>query len=1153
MPSVNKPFDDKLSIPELEEKVTEFWEKSHIFEETLKKTKDGEPFTFYDGPPFATGLPHYGHILVSTVKDLLPRYQTMQGRFVRRRWGWDCHGLPIEELVEKKLGISGKKQIEEIGIETFNETCRSMVLTYVAEWRKMVLRLGRWVDFDNSYKTMDATFMESVWHGFKSIHDKGLVYEGRKVLLYCPRCETPVSNFEVAMDNSYKDISEESVFVKFKIKGEDAYFLAWTTTPWTLPGNVALAVGAEIDYVRVKAGDDILIVAKALQEKVAEGEILSEVKGKDLVGLSYEPLFNVSEVAASDKAFKVYAADFVTTEDGSGIVHTAVVYGEDDYRLGIKEGLPVVPLLDEKGHFNEKAPELIRGQYFKKAEKAVKEDLETRGLLLKREMHTHSYPHCWRCGTTLFYNAIPAWFINIQDIKPKLLETNEKEVNWFPGHLKNGRYQKSVEAAPDWNISRNRYWGNPIPVWKCADCGKNTVVGSLEDIRQKSVKKNEFIFVRHGESTHNIEGFCGPLDTAEYTSHLTENGKELVEKMGESLKGKKIDLILASPLARMQETVSILQKYVDAPVEFHDALKELDHGGMKKFAEWVEVRDAAADPLSASLGGETHLDVKARLAKFIREVNAKYSGKTILIATHGGPLWMMQGLLKGLSNKDILTSPYPETGKVFEFDWQPVPFSNSGDVDLHRPYIDEVDLRCECGKVAKRTTEIFDSWVEAGSMPFAEYHYPFENKEVFEHRFPAQFVTEYIAQTRAWFYVMHVISAILFDHAPFENVLTTGTILAEDGTKMSKSKMNYPDPWLVIDKYGVDTLRFYLMGSVVMQADNLNFSLKDMEIAHRKVTMLLMNVYQYFMTYASERSKEDMKVDNSHVLDRWINARTKQLVTEVTDYLDTYDTVKATRTIEAFIDDLSTWYLRRSRGREDAGFFPAFYSTLLTTSKVLAPFMPHLAEAIHMNLTSVFCEDEKMHASVHLSEWPQKEALTAEEKLLLEDMEVIREAASLGLALRKKLNIPVRQPLSTWGFTLNRDHIPSKDILEVLQSELNIKMFGESPKGVEQIESIEGQSYVSTFYLVTTITPELKLEGTTRALERFVQELRKTQGFKVGEEAILRYETSDADLERAFTMFDTKKTYISKIEKSAPAGEEFKADGLLAKVSVEKI
>ncbi len=1164
-PAAGKPFDDTLSIPELEERVIEFWEKDTTFAKSLERTKDGKPFTFYDGPPFATGIPHYGHILASTIKDLIPRYQTMHGRFVRRRWGWDCHGLPIEEIVERKLGISGKKQIEEIGIQRFNETCRSMVLQFVDEWAKMVRRMGRWTEFENSYKTMDRTFMESVWWAFKQVYDKGLVYEGRKVLLYCPRCETPVSNFEVAMDNSYKDVSEESVYVKFRIstppsvilsageepsvsKGEgpsprmkygaqddsNVYLLAWTTTPWTLPGNVALAVGAEIDYVKAKIGGETYVLAKELVAKVApEGyEILSESKGKDLAGLAYEPLFDIPALR-SERAFKVYTADFVTTEEGTGIVHTAVVYGEDDYQLGLREGLPIVPLLDEKGKFNMEAPELIRGQYFKHSEKAIKEDLEQRGLLLKRTMHTHSYPHCWRCGTALYYNAIPAWFINVQKIKPDLLRTNAGQINWFPGHLKHGRYEKSVEAAPDWNISRNRYWGNPIPVWKCGDCGRQKVAGSVADL---GLAPTTFHFMRHGEAEQNVEDIISAYpEPGVY--HLTEKGKEGARAAAEALKAKGVDLIFSSDLLRTRETAEIVAEATGVPVVTDPRLREFNVGiwNGKSEKDFDKSRPAAGWWKIAPEGGETWTGIRSRMVEIVNELTAKHPGKSIVIVSHGDPLWLVMEAL----GEDILVEPDYATPREVV----------TGLTDLHRPYIDEVILACECGGKMRRTPEIFDSWVEAGSMPFAEYHYPFQNKELFESRFPAQFVAEYIAQTRAWFYVMHVISQVIFDRAPFENVVTTGNILAEDGSKMSKSKNNFPDPWLTIGKYGVDSLRFYLMNSVVMQGDNVNFSEKDLGNVYRKVVMILWNVYQYYVTYLpaealAKAGAPQEKSDESHfakatrdsdpkhgfALDRWITARTKELVNEVTDHLDSYDTVHATRSMENFIDDLSTWYLRRSRGREDAGFYPAFRETLITVSKVIAPVMPHLAEAIYQNLESGIWNLEggtKKVESVHLQSWPEKQALTEKEQELLKQMRTVREAASLGLAARKALNLPVRQPLA--GVTIEMGTEDAKldpELTRILCDELNVKKAG--------IFKMTGDVPIAK--LDTELTPELKLEGLTRGLERFVQGMRKAQGFKVGEMAALRYETADAEIEQAFNLFDAKKTYISKIEKAtAPA------------------
>ena len=1125
-----------FDLPKAEEGVIQYWELGGIFAKTLEQTKNGEPYTFYDGPPFATGLPHYGHILASTIKDVIPRYQTMKGRYVRRRWGWDCHGLPIEEIVERKLGISGKKQIEGIGIGKFNETCRAQVLTFADEWGKMVRRIGRWIDFDNSYKTMDRDYMESVWWAFKQFYEKELVYEGRKVLMYCPRCETPISNFEVAMDNSYKDVTEEAVTIKFKIKNpeelslgkQNAYILAWTTTPWTLPGNVALAVGSQIKYRAVQRGGEYLIAAVDRLEALglADEKISYEFTAADLLKVKYEPLFDVPAVEG-DKSHRVYAADFVTTTEGTGVVHTAVVYGEDDYSLGLKEGLPVVPLLDEKGVFNEKSPALIRGQYFKDSEKAIKEDLEKRGLLFRREAYTHSYPHCWRCATPLFYNAIPAWFINIQKIKPDLLASNAKEMNWYPAHLKLGRYAKSVESAPDWNISRNRYWGNPIPVWKCEKCGEKRVAGS---IRELGLERNEFLFTRHGEAENNVLGNLSsyPEPTA---SDLTPLGEESVRALGEHLKkAGGVDAIYASDLLRTKRTAEILLKAIGGvPINFDERLREKGMGifNGKSFREY-RAAVAGRDPWEeAPEGGETLREVEERMVAFISEVNKKYEGKRILVVGHEDPL----RVLRRYYGANSVSIPY---ATEFSLD--------VGIRDLHRPMIDGITLACEkCGGASRRVTEIFDSWVEAGSMPFAEYHYPFENQEVFKKRYPGQFIAEYIAQTRAWFYVLHVISQVLFGKAPVQNLVTTGNMLSEDGSKMSKSKNNFPDPWLTINKYGADSLRFYLMNAVVMQADDQNFAVKDLENIHRKVPMILWNVFNYFATYAREakwRASSDIEPSAPSILDRWILARTQELVNGVTEHLDGYDTVHATRTIMDYIDDLSTWYLRRSRGRADGAFFGTLHGALLAISTVIAPIMPHLAEIIYLNLAEF---GGAVGESVHLAPFPAVRDLAGEEKKLLRAMAVVREAASAGQAARKALNIPVRQPLARCAVELVAKDVELSDaLLAPLLAELNVKHHDPAlmkEKG-GAVHVSPGTKDVVNVYLDTALTDQLKLEGLARGFERCVQEARKQAGFSVGEKAILSYETAAEDFLRAMEFFDVAKTYSASVEKGIKEGSE---------------
>jgi len=1115
-------LEGEIKLPEMEEKVLAFWDEHKTFEKSLAQTADGKPFTFYDGPPFATGLPHYGHLLASTIKDVVPRYQTMNGRFVRRRWGWDCHGLPIEEVVERKLGISGKKQIEEIGIKKFNETCRSMVLTYVSEWRQMIRRIARWVDFDDSYKTLDTDFMESVWWGFKQMFDKDLIYEGRKVLLFCPRCETPLSNFEVAMDNSYKDVTEESVIAKFKVvpgqmigdhktKPDDKiYVLAWTTTPWTLPGNVALAVGADIPYRAVQKDGEYLIAAvDRLKDLGLEGlDSFHDLTGAQMVGLEYEPLFDVPAMQ-SEKSYKVYAADFVTTEDGTGIVHTAVVYGEEDYALGVKVGLPVVPMLDDRGLFNDKAPEFLRGQYFKKADKLVIEDLENRkpeSLLFKKEKYTHSYPHCWRCGTALFYNAIPAWFVNIQKIKPGLLKTNQEEMNWFPEHLKNGRYAKSVEAAPDWNISRNRYWGNPVPVWKCAGCDAVEAVGSIDELSQKAGgAKNNYWVMRHGESESNMFDI---MDSGQRKYlHLTPRGKgqvlTSVEKFKKELakEHKKIDLIITSDITRTIDTEHIVATVLTGEKEiFNENLEEIHLGPTltgyrdEKYAQLYPTLEVRFEKRPE--GGETLRDLRVRMWKFLQECEELYAGKNILLISHEYPIWMLTHTAEAWSEKRAIEEKEKREGDFINFaevrklDVKAVPRNDSGEADLHRPYIDDITFPCAaCGGVMRRTPEIFDSWIEAGSMPFAEYHYPFENEKEFKKHFPAQFVAEYIAQTRAWFYLSHVVSYILFGHAPFENVVTTGTILAEDGSKMSKSKHNFPDPKLLIDKFGADSLRFYLMNSVVMQADNLSFSEKGVESVYRKVGLLLTNVYKYFATYRGEVSgaanvgagSEENIFPDENILDQWITVRTEELVDIVTHSLDTYDTVHATRAIQEYVDDLSTWYLRRSRRRKDAGFFKTMQASLLTTSRVLAPFMPFLAEAIYLELAPA-----DGAGSVHLEAWPKTEFSLGEKerKELMENMAEIRRLASLGLAARAEAKIKVRQPLAKLSVRGVEATMSDTRLFEILKSEVNVKEIAFASELANEVE------------LDIIITPALREEGVVREVARMFQELRQKAGLE---------------------------------------------------------
>lgn len=1112
-----------------EEKVLAFWKENRIFEKSLEQTAPQagsgflgrflgkgkkKEFVFYDGPPFATGLPHYGSLLSSIIKDVIPRYKTMCGFYVRRRWGWDCHGLPIENQIEKELGLKTKKDIERIGVEAFNAACRASVLRYTHDWKVFIERVGRWVEFDTAYKTMGITYMESVWWVLKELHKRNLLYEGKKVLLYCPHCETPLAKAEIAMDNTYKDITEEAVTVKFKVKNpteyglpENTFLLAWTTTPWTLPGNVALAVGENILYSIVQVSDVVYIIASDLVAKHFTPEIvkvLKEVNGKDFVGLEYEPLFDVPALQ-SDKSYKIYSADFVSTEEGTGIVHTAVMYGEDDFVLGQKESLPMVQLLDAGGKYNEHAPKLVYGKFIKSAEKDIKEDLEKRGLLFESKSHTHSYPHCYRCGTALIYNALVSWFIAIQKIKQRMLTLNEK-VEWFPEHLKHGRFQHIVEGAPDWTISRNRYWASPLPIWKCTACRAVTIVGGMKELAERQHSSgNTYTLMRHGEAENNL---TDTVSVREDSAHhrLTARGREEVIHAAEKLKDKKIDVIISSRLPRTRETAEIVAKTLGIPKEsiiYDDRIHEFNAGSFegktwKEFeAFFVDVRETF---LKAAPGGETRLDVKRRAGALLYELETRYEGKRILIVTHDAVVGTLRMVAEGADlersvamAEKIAGTTFLDYAGIVDLSFAPLPHNPDFELDIHRPYIDAIELTCACGAVMRRIPEVIDCWVESASMPFAEYHYPFENKEIFESRFPGDFIAEYIAQTRTWFYYMHAIATGLFDSNSFKQVITTGNVLAEDGTKMSKSKGNYTDPMINLDRYGADALRYYLMTSVVMQGEDVRFSDADVRETYNKVVNMLGNVVQFYGMYAEHEARNTHhEAESKNVLDKWILARLAGLYTAVTDGLERYDTVSAARPIRDFVDDLSTWYVRRSRERfksddviDKEGAMTTMRFVLLELSKLIAPFVPFLAERIYKGVGG---EKE----SVHLESWPHF-LLTTDHRLLTAMAEV-RRVVSLGLEARASAGIKIRQPLRELKVKGGRMR---RELAVLIQDELNVRSIVFQKNLKEEV------------FLDTTITPELKKEGQLRELLRAIQEFRKRSGLTAGEKAALVIRTND--------------------------------------------
>ena len=874
-----------VSANDIELEILDFWKKDKTFEKSLKGKK--KQYVFYDGPPFATGLPHYGHLLASTIKDTIPRFWTMRGYKVERVWGWDCHGLPVENIVEKNLGFKSKKDIETMGVDKFCNECEKAVLGYVKDWKGFVERLGRWVDFENSYKTMDVNYMESVWWAFKEIWKKGLIYEGRRVLMYCPRCETPLANAEIAMDNSYREITEQSAVVKFKVKNKNEYFLAWTTTPWTLIGNVALAVKTDAQYVRIRNNNEVyILVADRISELNGEHTVLDTFKGKDLAGIEYESLYFIK----SDKKghYVIDDDEGVNTIDGTGIVHMAA-YGEFDYSMIKKYDLPLIEHIGLDGKLKEGPKEWIGG-WFKKLDKEIINDLTKRNLLYKTESHKHSYPFCYRCETPLFYAPLPSLFINIQKVKKDILKNNEK-INWYPEHLKEGRFKNNILSAPDWNISRNRYWASVIPIWKCS-CGKSKVIGSIEELRKEAIN-------------------------------------------------------------------------------------------------------------------------------------------------------------------------FPKK------------------IDLHKPTMDKVKLSCSCGKEMSRVPEVLDCWFESGAMPFAQVHYPFEKKDWFNHNFPGDFIAEYIAQTRTWFYYMLSISTLIFNKNSFKNVVTTGNILAKDGQKMSKSKNNYPDPMLLISKYGADSLRFYLLSSPIMAAEDVNFSENGVEEVHKKIILILLNTLNFYSINSKGKFSSSKKYTP---LDNWILSKVAQLGLSVTESMEGYDTVNTAREISKFVDDLSTWYVRRSRDRFNDGDDDIARTVLRKVlhdfSLIVAPMLPFISEKIYLTVN----ESEK---SVHLGDWPEYSKKDIDEKLI-EKMSLIREIVSQALKIRDANKIPVRQPLASVTIYNSLD----EEFEKIIAEEVNVKkvIFDKKAKEVS---------------LDISITPELEAEGYSREIARKIQSERKNRNMKKEERITL--------------------------------------------------
>ena len=977
-----KPVNPKVNFARQEEELLKFWDKQKIFAKSvaLRRAQGEKNYIFFEGPPSANAKPGVHHVLPRAFKDLWPRYKTMQGFWVERKAGWDTHGLPVEVAVEKELGLKNKQDIEKYGVAKFNAKCRETVWRYKEDWNKLTARMAFWLDLENPYITYDPNYIESLWWIIKQIWDKGLLYKGYKVVPRCTRCGTALSSHEVAQ--GYREVHETSLYVKFKVKATshkpqatsgDTFILVWTTTPWTLPGNVALAVGNKISYCKLKVQNEKLktseyyILAQELVEKVFGDEtveVVEKYKGKDLIGLEYEPLFPgaVPKTTTNyDKAFEVYPADFVTTEEGTGIVHTAVMYGDDDYQLGEQVGLPNVHTVSEDGLFLPSVKQWA-GKYVKdpEVERGIINDLGARGLLLKEMPYTHDYPFCWRCDSPLLYYAADSWFIAMSKLRKQLLDNNQK-INWVPEHIKDGRFGEWLQDVKDWAFSRERYWGTPLPLWK-SDDGDFICVGSFDELR----------------------------------------------------------------------------KYAKEPDKI---------------------------------------------------------------------------------------APAPRSSK--SEGWDP-----------HKPFIDEIILEKD-EKEYHRVPEIIDVWFDSGAMPFAQWHYPHENRDRIDkgESYPADFIAEAVDQTRGWFYTLLAIATLLDKGAPYTNVVCLGHVLDKHGKKMSKSKDNVVDPWQIFDKYGSDALRWYLY-SMNQPGVPKNFDEDGVKQVVRRFMLTLWNTYSFFVTYANIDGFDGGKLDfePKHDLDKWILARYEQLVRQITAHLEAYEPMQACMVVESFVEDLSNWYIRRSRrrfwkGKMNADKLKAYstlYYVLKGLAKVLAPFMPFLSEEIYQNLRL-----KSDPLSVHLDDWPSKMEVDTS---ILQTMHWARQDVEWGLNQREIEGIKVRQPLSEF-ITEIQDY--SNDIQEIIRDELNVKTVRSGSKRKLDIK----------------ITKELKIEGAARELVREIQVLRKQQGFAIEDRIKITWASSDEEVSDAIAKHaDYIKTEVlaTELTEKGNQGEEVKVNGSVVKLGLER-
>lgn len=1110
----------QFKLPEVEEEVLKFWKKEDIFKKSLARRRGKKPFVFYEGPPYANGRPGIHHVLARTYKDIILRFRSMNGYYVPRRGGWDTHGLPVEIAAEKALGLKSKKDIEQFGIAKFNEEAKKAVWLFKDEWENLTNRIGYWLDLENAYVTYKNEYIESLWWILKRLSDKKLLFQGHKVVPWCTRCGTALSSHELAQ--GYKDIADRTAYVKFKLNpgqkignfetDEKTYVLAWTTTPWTLPGNVALAVGDKIQYVAIKEKQETYIVAKDLLESVFGSQEISVVEqnisGKDLVGLSYKPLFEIPSLQ-NENSHTIYGANFVTTTDGTGVVHIAPMYGEDDYQLGLKEKLPQSHTVQEDGRFISEV-EGLGGMMAKdhessgkETEKKIFEILQQNNNLLKIQEYKHEYPHCWRCGTAVIYYARTSWFIGMSKLKKELLAQNAK-INWQPAHIKEGRFGEWLREVKDWNLSRDRFWGVPLPVWQCKECKTITVIGSTEELKKKA-SMPEILFMRHGEASHNIERIVAPIkDSAEYTSHLTDRGREMVRKTANTLKGKKIDRIICSSLVRAQETALLVGEIIGAPIEVNEDIIDINPGTLvgKREKEFkVFIGDVSKNLDKQIPGGESRNQVMARMVTAWKDIIEKYPGERILVVSHGDPMWMLKRALELVPDEQVSKISYPEKGKMYSIEPRSISFDDKGRPDLHRPFVDAVKICCEkCGQRMKRIPEVADVWFDSGAMPFGQLHYPYENKKEIDGRkaYPADYIAEGMDQTRGWFYTLLATATALGYPAPYKNVISLGLINDKFGQKMSKSKGNIVEPRSVIDAHGVDAVRWYFY-TATAAGEPKNFDEQEVVKAARRYHLMLWNSFVFYDTYGPKKrnSAKSIKKKKS-VLDQWIIARLEEVIETTTKKLNTYDIREAALALEVFLDDFSRWYIRRSRRRLQKPLSKTDYAeasetlgqVLYTLTSLTAPFTPFFAEFLYHQL-----EPKKKKDSVHFLNWPTLDKKLIDKKLVKEMTEV-RRLATLVLAKRAELGLKVRQPLAILKLKAGTLKI-RKELLEILKDEVNIK------------EIVYDKKLEDEVWLDTTITEELRSEGIVRELVRQIQDLRQKANLKPQDSIVLAIDGSE--------------------------------------------